>query len=479
MKALEKVERLKAELDSLRPLNAEAEARIMQKFRLDWNYHSNNIEGNSLTYGETKALILFGITAQGKPLKDHFEITGHNEAINWILEIVKDKSTLTETFIRELHTLLLKESSYKEALTPEGKPTRRKIEVGKYKTQPNHVITVTGETFYFATPEETPAKMQELVKWFRNEKEKPDVNSIILAALFHYRFIRIHPFDDGNGRVARILMNFILMQFGYPPVIIKTEDKENYFAVLRLADADELEPFIEYIAQNLIHSLEVMIKGAKGEDIEEPDDLDKELALLDKKLEKAGRKIKAVKSFQTINELFDESLIPLAKYLENQCSKFKRFYIDTLYIIQVNQFKSNRNISEAKTLFEYLDTIQNTSEKMFGKLQEVDSQTEAYVEKDIETAKKRIKSLTNGFIFQFRFTSFNREYIEAFNHNSTVYVLLNKKNYVVSNSTQTIQFKKLYSEALGQDEIKLLVKTEIEKHKAYIEENLKKLQLKN
>src|SRR5215211_4276194 len=291
MQAIEKAEQLKNELDSLRPLNAEAEARIMQKFRLDWNYHSNNLEGNSLTYGETKALILFGITAQGKPLKDHFEITGHNEAINWILEVVKDETPLTEKFIRELHTLLLKETSYKEAQTPNGKPTRRKIEVGKYKTQPNHVITVTGETFYFATPEETPSKMHDLIEWFRKEKEKPDVNPIILAALFHYRFIRIHPFDDGNGRTARILMNFILMQFGYPPVIIKTEDKENYFAVLRLADADQLEPFVEYMAQNLVRSLEIMIRGAKGESIEEPDDLDKEIALLERKIRTIGQKI--------------------------------------------------------------------------------------------------------------------------------------------------------------------------------------------
>lgn len=264
MEILKQAEQLKAELDSLRPLDAEAEARIMQKFRLDWNYHSNNLEGNSLTYGETKALILFGITAQGKPLKDHFEITGHNDAINWVVDLVKGETELTEVFIRELHTLLLKESSYKEAQTPDGKPTRRKIEVGKYKTQPNHVITVTGETFYFATPEETPAKMQELIEWFRIEKAKPEVNTIILSALFHYKFIRIHPFDDGNGRVARILMNFILMQFGYPPVIIKTEDKVNYFRVLRLADADQLNPFIDYIANNLISSLEIMISGARG-----------------------------------------------------------------------------------------------------------------------------------------------------------------------------------------------------------------------
>ena len=328
MSVLPQAEQLKSELDSLRPLNSEAEARIMQKFRLDWNYHSNNLEGNSLTYGETKALILFGITAQGKPLKDHFEITGHNEAVNWILEIVKHEMPLTEKFIRELHTLLLKESSYKEALTLEGKPTRRKIEVGKYKTQPNHVLTVTGETFYFAAPEETPAKMHDLIEWFRKEKDKPDINPIILASLFHYRFIRIHPFDDGNGRVARILMNFILMQFGFPPVIIKTEDKENYYAVLRLADADELEPFVQYIAQNLVRSLEIMIKGAKGESIEEPDDLDNELALLERNIRSIGKKIEIQKDKSVVLNIFDDSITPLANEFFIQFRVFDKFYLE-------------------------------------------------------------------------------------------------------------------------------------------------------
>ena len=100
---------LKESLDKLRPIDVEQENRIMQKFRLDWNYHSNHLEGNSLNYGETKALLLFGITAQGKPLKDHFEITGHNEAINWVTDMVKGERPLTENFIRELHKLLLKE----------------------------------------------------------------------------------------------------------------------------------------------------------------------------------------------------------------------------------------------------------------------------------------------------------------------------------------------------------------------------------
>lgn len=260
---------LKAELDKLRPLSADDEQRIMQKFRLDWNYHSNHLEGNMLTYGETKALVLFGLTAQGKPLKDHLEIEGHNEAILWIIDVIKEDRPLNEQFIRSLHQLILKENYFVDAITADGQPTRKEIHVGKYKTTPNHVKTKKGEIFHFATPEETPAKMKELIDWYKSSLEKEDVEPILLASEFHYKFIRIHPFDDGNGRTARLLMNFILMKFGYPPVIIKTEDKGNYFNVLQLADAGQFEQFVEYIAQNLVHSLLLMIKGAKGESIEE------------------------------------------------------------------------------------------------------------------------------------------------------------------------------------------------------------------
>jgi Fic family protein len=109
MQIIKEALELKLELDKLRPISKEQEALIMQKFRLDWDYHSNNLEGNSLTFGETKALILFGLTAQGKPLKDHFEITGHDEAVKWVIDIVKGDYPLIENFIRELHRLLLKE----------------------------------------------------------------------------------------------------------------------------------------------------------------------------------------------------------------------------------------------------------------------------------------------------------------------------------------------------------------------------------
>ncbi len=453
---------LKNELDALRPLNAEAEARIMQKFRLDWNYHSNNLEGNSLTYGETKALILFGITAQGKPLKDHFEITGHNEAINWILEIVKDETPLTEKFIRELHTLLLKESSYKEAQTPNGKPTRRKIEVGKYKTQPNHVNTVTGETFYFAMPEETPAKMRELIDWFRNEKEKPDVNPIILAALFHYRFIRIHPFDDGNGRVARILMNFILMQFGYPPVIIKTEDKENYFAVLRLADADELQPFIEYITQSLIRSLEIMIRGAKGESIEEPNDLDKQLSLFEASLTEKYKKVERVKTKESFQEAFHKSIIPLANALLETWKKFDRLYIESELIIKVE----TKHHLEDGYVFPYERYEVNSIKSLKNLLQKFQE----------EKLNKKVEIEVTQIHFNYYHKLFNRTHYNDFSYASTISVRFAKTEYIISSLKPKFKHHEPYSEQLLESEIEQISKTIATHHFEYLESKRKKVE---
>jgi len=114
------LDRLKADLDALRPLAPEQEQRVLQKFRLDWNYHSNAIEGNSLTLGETRSLLLHGLTAEGKPLRDHLDIKGHNEAILGLEEVVHDTRPLTEQFIREMHQVLLGEEHYKPAHTASG-----------------------------------------------------------------------------------------------------------------------------------------------------------------------------------------------------------------------------------------------------------------------------------------------------------------------------------------------------------------------
>jgi Fic family protein len=331
VEALEKAGQLKAELDSLHPFDAEREARVWQKLRLDWNYHSNKLEGNSYTYGETKMLLYTGNTAGGKPQKDSEEISGHNEAINLILEVIKDRTPLTEGLIRHLHQMILVKPHYTAAKTFDGSPTKKLIKVGEYKTEPNHVETETGETFHFAEPIDTPAKMEELVKWFREKTHSSETNPILLAAEFHYRFVRIHPFDDGNGRMARLLMNFILMQYGYPPVIIRNEDKSNYIAALTQSNFEILKPFLDYIAANLVRSLEMMIKGLKGEDIEEPGDLDKELAILERNLSSIKENTPAIKSLEIIIELFNNSVGDLIGELLKMCHKFDRFYNNAFF----------------------------------------------------------------------------------------------------------------------------------------------------
>jgi Fic family protein len=261
---LKRVDTLQKEIEALRPLTPDVQGRILQRFRIDWNYHSNNIEGNSYNYGETKAFLLHGITAGGKPLRDSLEIKGHNEVILGLEELIRNKVAITEHLLRELHKKILGNEPYEiRAETSHGSETHRSVVPGRYKTQPNHVRTATGELFYFTEPVAVAAEMQDLLEWYRTEQSKKDIHPVALAALLHYRFVRIHPFDDGNGRMARIVMNLVLMIYGYPITVIKTEDKENYFRALRQADGDNLDAFVSYIAQQVIVSQELWLKGAR------------------------------------------------------------------------------------------------------------------------------------------------------------------------------------------------------------------------
>lgn len=323
----QKVDRLKEELDKLRPLKNEDEQRVMQKFRLDWNYNSNNIEGNSLSYGETKALLLFGITAQGKPLKDHLEIEGHNEAIDYIVKVARNEEPLTEAMIRNLHKMILHEEYEIDAITADGKPTKKVIKLGKYKTTPNHVKTATGEIFRFASPEETPAKMEDLMNWYRTNLNNEEIHPLIFAVEFHYRFIRIHPFDDGNGRIVRLLMNLILMQKGFPPVIVKVKDKEEYYRSLQLADSGNLELFYAFIGEQLSNSLILILKAARGEEIDEPDDIDKEILLIKNKIENLKTsEITESKNEKNILQVFKFSIIPLLSAIFQKMGVFDEYF---------------------------------------------------------------------------------------------------------------------------------------------------------
>ena len=276
---LETITKLKKELDGLRPLPPDVLAQVEQKLRLESNYHSNAIEGNTLTLGETRSLILHGLTAHGKPLRDHVDIQGHDRAVKAIEAAVKDDQALNEVFIRNLHRVLLKEPYKTRAETPDGQSIERTISLGDYKTVPNNVRTSTGETYFFTPPEQVKQAMGDLIDWYR-VKEREGEHPIVIAATFHYRFVRIHPFDDGNGRMARLLMNMILIKHGYTVAMIRRENRDEYLSKLEHTDkTEDLSEFITYIASCCEYALNLYLKAARGEPIDDIEDIDKEIKL--------------------------------------------------------------------------------------------------------------------------------------------------------------------------------------------------------
>jgi Fic family protein len=318
------IDSLKAEIEVLRPLKPEIEHRIMQKFRLDWNYHSNAIEGNQLTLGETRAFLLEGLTANGKPLKDHLDIKGHDDLINFLAEFIRRKDRLTEAAIREMHKILLKEPYETDAITADGRIVRKKVRLGEYKLEPNCVRMGSGEIHQYTPPHDVSPKMAELVDWHLKQEDSSNSASVIHAALFHHRFVSIHPFDDGNGRMARILMNLILMRAGFPPVVIKLQDRDPYVAALRRADAGETEGIIAFIGQNLIAAEDLYLRGARGGSIEDADDVDKEIALLKQELAHVEPTLPFSRALQA--EFLDKSGYPLLEKIEAKLKQFDELF---------------------------------------------------------------------------------------------------------------------------------------------------------
>ena len=319
---LDAITRLKEELDALRPLPPDVLARVEQKLRLEANYNSNAIEGNTLTYGETRSLILHGLTAQGKPLRDHLDIEGHDTAVKAIEDAISDDRELNEVFIRNLHRILLKEPYEKEAKTPEGQRVIRIISIGDYKTTPNNVRTSTGETYFFTPPDQVKSAMTDLIDWYRT-KEREREHPIIIAATFHYRFVRIHPFDDGNGRMARLLMNMVLIKHGYTVSVIRQENRDDYITHLEQADkTEDLTEFINYIANSCEYSLDLHLRAARGESIEEVEDIDKEIALFKRSLVNTSDRIPSAR------EYIASTLYPFNQYCQEKTNLFSDVFGD-------------------------------------------------------------------------------------------------------------------------------------------------------
>jgi len=230
-------------LNKLRPLPKSAVQKLREKFQIEMTYNSNAIEGNSLTLKETFLVINEGITIKGKPLKDHLEAKDHHAALEYLYDLIdkNKKHTVSEMLIRNLHQIIIHETDKEWA----GKYRNANVIIGGAKHTPPDALQV-------------PQKMRDLISWLNSQKDK--VSIVELSALLHHKLVHIHPFFDGNGRTARLTMNLLLMQAGYPLVIILKNDRKKYYDVLDKADSGKYEPLIKFVAQAVERTLDIYLK---------------------------------------------------------------------------------------------------------------------------------------------------------------------------------------------------------------------------
>jgi len=221
------IDELKNRLDNLRPLPTHTARSLHEQQVLEWTYHSNAIEGNTLTLKETK-IVLEGITIGGKSLREHFEVINHKEAIDYVEGIVEMQNALNEWQIKSIHHLVLKNVDDKNA----GVYRQENVVISGAQHTPPHFL-------------EVPPAMEKLITWYQNSGE---LHPVERAAKLHVDFVGIHPFVDGNGRTSRLLMNFELLRMGYLPVIIPVEKRFDYYDALDTAHTSgNYSPFLELV----------------------------------------------------------------------------------------------------------------------------------------------------------------------------------------------------------------------------------------
>lgn len=229
-------------LNKFRPLPVSVVKKLKEQFEIELTYNSNAIEGNSLTLKETYLVINEGITIKGKPLKDHLEAKNHQEALDYLYELIeKDKhNTFSENLIRSLNQIVQQNIDKEWA--------------GRYR---NSGVIIGGADHKPPEAIEVPGLMSKLIKWYSNNKE---LHPVELASIIHHKLVNIHPFFDGNGRTSRLVMNIILMQSGFPLVVILKNDRQRYYKALASADKGNYSLFVNFIARAVERTLDIYLK---------------------------------------------------------------------------------------------------------------------------------------------------------------------------------------------------------------------------
>lgn len=239
MGILRKIDLFQKEINALRPLEGEMLEQIKDYYRVGLTWTSNALEGNSLTESETKVLLEDGLTVGGKPLRDVFEAVDHAKAYDFMFSLFKSRR-INEQAVLKMHELFY-----------------RNIEPGYAGRYRDVRVLITGSQYPVAVPEKIQGEMVRLFEWVQKERE--GYHPVEFAAQLHKRFVFIHPFKDGNGRVARLLMNLALIQDGYLPVIVPPILRRDYVSLLERAHRDDGD-FMEFIAEREYESQKEILR---------------------------------------------------------------------------------------------------------------------------------------------------------------------------------------------------------------------------
>lgn len=247
---LRRIQQKKKKLDEIRPLLQGALLHLQKYLSIEWTYNSNAIEGNTLTLQETQLVLEEGITIKGKSLREHFEVTNHEQAIQYLETLIQNKTNISEKEILYIHSLVLQ--------------SIEKDYAGIYR---NGQVRIMGANFIPPNAMKIPKMMNDLIQFVSQNTEELD--TITLAMRFHHQFVWIHPFFDGNGRTARLMTNLILMKEGYPPAIILKNDRKKYYDALNKANKGNYEKLILLGAQSLERTLDMYLESINTKEKDE------------------------------------------------------------------------------------------------------------------------------------------------------------------------------------------------------------------
>ena len=239
---LQKIDEKKARLDSHRPFPSHVIHSIKESLSIEWTYNSNSIEGNTLTLQETKMVIEDGFTVGGKSLREYFETVNHHDAIARVETLATPDYVLRERDILDVHELVLDRID--------------KNFSGRIR---NAGVRISGANFVPPNARVVPELFEELIIWVN--EESGDVHSVLKAAIFHHRFVWIHPFFDGNGRTVRLVFNLLLMKVGFPPAIILKVDRKRYYAALNDANKGNLDKLFFLVCQAVMRTLDIYLSN--------------------------------------------------------------------------------------------------------------------------------------------------------------------------------------------------------------------------